>query len=313
MTLPENWTTLPGPSDFLSKISSDLRRGSASWAYFPYATLNVSTWIRSTLKDWKWSRLSEEPAISSPDAIQSGIVYWCEVDCDSKERRDAFANLVQSARSKGLAPRICVLARSNSEGSVSTLRGVEGISVSAWSDFVTSTDSRVVVERIGRNRQWSRGYVDFMSSVVSLVARNDLVKANEYARMALSKIFNDKSIDLDDLWIAQLQVLYPKIDSFRRNMIRKYQSSWVVPWEVIEEDGRVDRTVIDIDDLEVSHLWAQISSNSVEHISSRDREDLRRAKKYRNKLAHQKVLTWAEVNSDFSSRIFDIRIPRRRD
>ena len=254
-----------------------------------------------------WRRIL---ALSDLHSIRKGDgnVYWCELESDSSEVRNRFEALVMLGRRNGAFPRICVLARSNRAKSVAALRNREGVRVGVWANFVTLTDSRVVIERIGRKQRWAKGYVDVMGAVISQLVRNDLGMANYYATVPLRDILADSSVNTEDIWSAQVQVLFPKINFFRRAMIRKYSQIWHVPWDVEDEKGKVVRSITDIDDLEVGHLWHQ--ARDLVDIDDRDRIDLRAAKDARHSLAHLRVLDWQELSSDFGARVFDIRAPK---
>ena len=300
MTFPADWTTLPGVSDYLSKIIKNLKDGNSVWLYFPNAPSNFGAWVRSELKHWQWKRLLRRSDLQA-EILQSGCVYWVEIESDSSEFRNIFKEKIKSTR----FARIGVLVRSNSQKSVKQLRGVEGISVNVWSDFVTSTDSRVLVERIGRSRDWSYGYIDMMSAIVSQLARRDLGLASEYANRGISDILSENLSRNEDIWIAQLQVLFPKIDQFRKEIIRKYRAEWKLPWL----DEKAEKEVKNIDNLEIKHLLSQIKNLPISCIESKDFRHLQDAKKYRNKLAHQDVLSWEELISNFGIQVLRIKEP----
>lgn len=306
MKLPYGWQTLPGPADFLARIKSDLEIGESVWAYFPHAPANIGTWIRRDLKDWDWQRVSHLSEESS-STLREGVIYWWEVPSDSAQSQQDFRRAVTSVRRAGGSLRICALTRCNDDSEVRALRNAEGIRVRVWSDYVTQTDSRVVVERIGRKEGWPSGYTNLMSAVVSQVVRNDLGRAGEFSMRGLREILDDESLDNGDMWVGQVQVLFPRINFLRQLMIKKYSSLWCVPYHRPESSGS-RRTVTEMMELEVSDLSRQ--SDELTGISERDRKDLREATSIRNRLAHHEVVNWKTLSSDFASRILDIRVPR---
>ena len=309
ITLPRRWNTLPGPSHYMEQIVAALREGLSVWAYFPFPPHYVSTRLRKRLLGDGWERVSDR-FFDADEAPREDPIYWCEIENDSFDIQAKFKELVVGMRSQEKYPRICLLTRSNDHQGIKALRKVDGVRVIAWPDFVTIADSRVLVERFGRKKGWSIGYSEVMSFVVSQITKSNITQADVYASMPLGEILSDMSVGKDDIWNGQVQVLYPRINSFRLKMIRKYSSVLKVPYEV-ELGNSKSRVITEIENLEISHIWWQIRDGSA--VDYPDRIDLKYAVDVRNELAHFRVLDLDRFKSDSCFRVLGFKIPHDRN
>ena len=252
-----------------------------------------------------WWRVDDLAQLDS-DSLQDNIVYWCEVRADCAEHRSKFQSLVRTQRQRGRFPRICILTRTNDAGSASILRksNSSDFEVRVWSDFVTPGDSQSIVDRIGRQNQWSKGYCDLLSSIVSQIVRNDISRAAVYAKRSIQDILADHQILHEHIWIGQIRSLFPQIDAERRRLIRQYSEQWNIPYRSATRKV----TVKNIEDLEVADLHEQCK-DSPTLVKPADYKEISFLRFARNKLAHMEILDWKDLSTDVAIRAFGVRVP----
>ena len=304
MIYPMHWQSLPGPSAYVNSIVDSLKQGHLVWAYIPADRMpdRFSTVVQHGMESAgcsKWHRIECEE-VARLSLSNDYRVHCCSLPSDGKDFRDTLVQLSEKAHSSGVFPRILVLAHSNDSKSVAELRRREVVDVKVWSEYVTLTDSRVVVERAGHHQGWSRGYTDLMSSIISQVARNDIRKASNLAARSLRDILCDQSLASEDLWVGQVQSLLPEINSWRRRMLKKHANVWAVPFE--REDGHI---VTRAADLEIGDLSYQASENR-NRVDTEDIQLVNRLAKIRNQLAHMKKVDWTVLSDKVTRRAFDL-------
>ncbi len=306
--LPKGWATLPGPADFIRTIVQGLKGGNSVWIYFASAPDSFQSEIRARMvqQDFPdWVRLHIDEDLQAT-VKGDGTVYWIEIVSDDLEHAKAIGETVAKLRKEHRYPRLCVLARSRDKRSAVHLRELEGVLVRVWSDFVSLTDSRVVVERVGSALRWSRGYISLMSSIISQACKSDIARASVYATRALPEILADSSIESEDIWVGQVQSLFPRINSERKRLIRKYSDSWRIPYSHLGDDSRIVECK---ENLEIAHLYAQAKKN-MRLFDRRDIDTMRLLTDARNELAHLGILAWSFLSDPVALRSFDIKIPR---
>ena len=307
----KGWHLLPGAADYIDAIVRDLVDGIPVWIYFPNAPENFSTYIRARMKHGGFQTWKRLETLEDLDQLvhRDSFTYWHDIQSDERTARVTLEQKVREVQRLGGYLRLGLLASSNSFRSLSVLRNTKTVRVQvrAWSDFVTMTDSRIVVERIGRQHGWSNGYIKIISSVVCQIVKNNIFEAYRYACKPLEEILSDTSLREQDLWVAQVEALFPQVNSERRRIIKKYIDRWRVPHVFVNELGQ-RRTIRNVKQLELSHLCKQCEG-SLGLIEAVDYDELRFLKQCRNLLAHQRVLNWGHLSSKEAVRAFDIRIP----
>ena len=242
-----------------------------------------------------WSTVgTDEARNASPEALigphgaenrSGGSVIW--VDAIDNEVATSWINYLNEFASMDVAPKVCV---SMTTSCAKKCEEEKHLRRRLWLDYVTSTDSRVLVERHCRQGQYSQVQMELKCELVTKLAGSSLSSAEQMARGKLSKLFDIKTHRKEDVWAAQVAVLLPFVDKERRRILKQYSGCWRVPRFRQEED------------LEVGEMWTQAQQSRVLEQEKRRLEWLRRV---RNDLAHNKVISWGTFMSAITLKFAD--------
>ena len=299
MSVVPVWSLLPGPIDFVYAIVGDLRDGHFVIAGIPHEyARDVAVEVAEASKREQlgvWSTVGiDEARMASADALirthgtenrsGSGIIWVNAID---NEVATSWINYANEFASKDITPKVCVAVPTSC---ARKCKEEKHLRRRLWLDFVTSTDSRVLVERHCRQGRYSRVQMELKCELVTKLAGSNLSSAERMATGKLSKLFDIKTHRKEDVWAAQVAVLLPFVDKERRRILKQYPGCWRVPRFRQEED------------LEVGEMWMQAQQSRVLEQEKRRLEWLRRV---RNDLAHNKVISWGTFMSAITLKFAD--------
>ena len=291
MSVVPVWAHLPGPVDFVRAIVEDLRDGHIVIAGIPVEYVGgVAVEVAEVSRRERlgvWSAIgTDEARTATPEGLirahgarnrSGGGVIW--VNSIDNEAAKSWINYVNEFASKDTAPKVCVAMTTSC---AKECKEEKHLRRRIWFDFVTSTDSRVLVERRCRQGRYGHVQMELKCELVTKLAGSNLSNAERMSTTKLSKLFDLKTYREEDVWAAQVAVLLPFVDKERRRILKQYSGYWRVPSFRQEED------------LEVGEMWTQAQKSGVLEQEKRRLEWLRRV---RNDLAHNKAISWGTFMS----------------
>ncbi len=305
MSISTTWNRLPGPADFLDTIIEDLVGGNTVLVGIPDTIRSrCSVMIAETVKRKEIGRWA---AVRSWEAHQSTLNQFIEnYNSDAKilvlwveaTDEDTVSKWVNDARRRFAGgdemPCICIAmpivhAEVYQEDS--------GLRRHLWTDFVTSSDSRVLIERWCRYLGKDPMHIALKSTLIAELIGPDLVMADELAHKSLRQILDPSKFSPEHIWSAQASVLFPLIGRERQRLLKKYQNLWNLPH--CREDGRKIRH---LEKLEVGDLYAQVEHQQV-NLSHADEDRLNWLRLVRNRLAHHDIVLWGTLTSPVARQI----------
>ena len=307
MNFLDSWARLPGPMDLIEIIFQDLTKGKIVILGLPSG---VSSWIsveiaeaakRNGLGQWSSVRSSEADQLTPAQSVKrrsqsenlGSLILW--VDATDKETSaKAWGDYVLRFAGSPEIPKICIAMETTLAESY---RVDIGLRRRFWTDFVTSTDSRVIAERHVRRFEHSEAHGVLKCTLVSQIAGADLVLAMELARKPLEDILSPEKYPHKSIWGAQISVLFPIIEYNRLRLLRNYRSLWKIPH--FRCDGSEVRC---LEKLEIGDMAAQAQSIGA---LKNERKRLGWLRRVRNDLAHLKIVSWATLNSPIGREIVD--------
>ena len=311
MRLPRKWARLPGAVDFLDTILEDLTDRISVVAGFPDESLSsifaieVADLVKQRrLGRWEVVRSTDVRRLVPSKLIEhrfgcgnaAGSVFWIDAT-DSDMAASAWADYARRFSEAPDTPRLCIamnLACAGACGEDKRLRR------RVWQDFVTSLDARALVERLGRRSGHSSANVMFKSALVGELAGADLAFAERLSRDPLERILKVSDHPREQIWAAQVSVLFPLVERQRQCLLEAYQSLWRLPYT--RKNGKVIRC---LQDLEIGDLADQAAASSGP--LSVERQRLKWLRRVRNQLAHNEVVRWATLTSPVAIDIVDFR------
>ncbi len=305
MSISFTWNRLPGPTDFLDTIIEDLVGGNTVLVGIPDTLRSrCSVMIAETVKrkevgQWTTVRSMEAPELTLIRSIENHnsdakrLVLWVEATDE-----DTASKWVNDARRRFAGgdemPRICIAmpivhAEVYQEDS--------GLRRHLWTDFVTASDSRVLIERWCRYLGKDPMHIALKSTLIAELIGPDLVLADELAHKSLRQILDPSKFSPEHIWSAQVSVLFPLIGRERQRLLKKYQNLWNLPH--CREDGR---KIMHLEKLEVGDLYAQVEHQQV-NLPQADEERLNWLRLVRNRLAHHDIVPWGTLTSPAARQI----------
>ena len=168
-----------------------------------------------------------------------------------------------------------------------------------WRDFVTPLDSRALVERISRRAGHQPPHIALKSAVIAEIAGTDLTLADRLSRDPLGRILHTSEQTREQIWAAQISVLFPLVERERQRLLHAHQSLWRLPHA--RKDGTEIRYLYD---LEIGDMAAQAQPGGPLEF---ERQRLGWLRRVRNALAHNEVVPWSTLTSPIAVRITDFR------
>lgn len=310
MSFPHTWARLPGPADFLDAIVEDLTVRSSvlvglpDEAPVPVVGLEIADAIKlNGLGRWETVR-STEVSVTTPlefiarrfdgrDA--EGFVLWVEA-MNGDSAAIAWADYARRFAGIEKMPRICIAM---SAACAEACREDKGLRRRLWRDFVTASDARVLVERLGRRFGRSPEHIALKSALIAEIAGPDLAFAERLDRESLGQILASKDHPVECIWAAQVSVLFPLVERERRRLLDVYRGRWRIPH--IRDDGK---EIQRLEDLEIGDMAAQAWQVRALEIERQRLDGLRRV---RNALAHNEIVPWDTLVSHIAFQVMDFR------
>lgn len=310
MSFPHTWARLPGPADFLDAIVEDLTDRSSvlvglpNEAPVPVVGLEIADAIKlKGLGRWETVR-STEVSVTTPlefiarrfdgrDA--EGFVLWIDA-MNGDAVATAWADYARRFAGIEKTPRICIAM---SAACAEACMEEKGLRRRLWRDFVTASDARVLVERLGRRFGRSPEHIALKSALIAELAGPDLACAERLAREPLRRILAVRNHPPECIWAAQVSVLFPLVERERRRLLDVYRGLWRMPH--LRDDGK---EIQHLEDLEIGDMAAQAWQVRALEIERRRLDWLRRV---RNALAHNEIVPWGTLVSHIARQVIDFR------
>ena len=301
---------MPGPADFLDAIVEDLAVqvsvlvGLPDEAPVPVVGLEIADAIKfKGLGRWE-TVLSTEVSVTAPlefiarrfdgrDA--EGFVLWIDA-MNGDAVATAWADYARRFAGIEKTPRICIAM---SAACAEACREDKGLRRRVWRDFVTASDARVLVERLGRRFGRSREHIALKSALIAEIAGPDLACAERLAREPLGRILASKDHPTECIWAAQVSVLFPLVERERRRLLDVHRALWRIP-HIRDDRKEIQR----LEDLEIGDMAAQAWQVRALEIERRRLDWLRRV---RNALAHNEIVPWDTLVSHTALQVMDFR------
>lgn len=301
-----SWIRLPGPADFLEAIVEDLEDGSSVLAGLPAFSSELAIQVSEMVKrrGLGWSAVRRaEVSLGNPErsveqrrngGASRNLVLWID-GMVQDEGTGAWADYVQQIAGSVEGPRLCIAMPMDSAANCGEDRGLRR---RLWRDFVTSSDSRVLVERLGRRSEQGQMHIALKSALIEEIAGCDLDFAAQLAEYSLGSILKANHPE-EKIWAAQIKILFPLIERERRFFLKNFRDFWVLPH--CRKDGE---KVKNLEDLEIGDMASQARGLRALEEKQKRLDWLRRI---RNDLAHTKVVPWEALISLTALQIVDFR------
>ena len=308
MSLPRGWVNLPGPVDFLYTIIEDLVGRSAVLAGLPdeardlFAVEIADVLKRKGIGRWSTVRATETGTLTpiqsmakrSREHDTGALVLW--VEATDQDTVAAWIHHVRECAELTEMPRICIasqIACAEGYGEEKRLRR------RLWQDFITASDSRVLLERRGRRSGHNPAHVTLKSALIAELAGSDLVRAARLAEQSLSRILADVDHSRERIWAAQVSVLFPLVERERRRLLEDHRDTWRLPH--VRKDGQ---EIQDLEKLEIGDMAAQ--ARMIRSLGG-EKKRIDWLHRVRNDLAHLDVVPWGMLTSPAALQIADFR------
>ena len=310
MSFPHAWARLPGPADFLNAIIEDLtdRRsvlvGLPDEAQDTVVAVEIADAVkRNGLGRWESVRSKEAYETIPLEFISrrfdgrdaEGFILWIDA-MNGDTAATAWADYARRFAGLEKTPRICIAM---SAACAEACREDKGVRRRLWRDFVTASDARVLVERLGRRFGRSSEHIALKSALIAELAGPDLAFAERLAREPLGRILAASDHPPECIWAAQISVLFPLVERERRRLLDVHRDLWRIPH--IREDGKEIQCP---EDLEIGDMAAQARRVRALETERRRLDWLRRV---RNALAHNEIVSWGTLVSPLALQITDFR------
>ncbi len=305
---------LPGPADFLEAIVEDLKDGNSVLAGLPNfnselalhfnseLAIQVSEMVKRSGLGWSAVRRAEvsrgNPEKSVKQRSNGGasrnLVLWIDGTIQD-EGASAWADHVRQIAGSVEGPRLCIAMPMDSAADCGEDRGLRR---RLWKSFVTSLDSRVLVERLDRRSERGQMHIALKSALIEEIAGPDLDFAAQLAKDSPGSILK-ADYPKEKIWAAQIKVLFPLIERERRFFRETFRDLWVLPH--CRGDGE---EVKNLEDLEIGDMASQ--ARGLEALEAK-RSCLDWLRRIRNDLAHMKTVPWETLISSTALQIVDFR------
>ncbi len=302
---------MPGPADFLEAIVEDMTERTAVLAGLPdgipeadFAVEIAEAVKHRGLGRWETVRYSEPYEITPSESISrrrngteaGALVLWIDVTNGGAAAK-AWADHARILAESDESPRICIAMRTTC---AETCREDKRLRRRLWRDFVTASDSRVLVERLGRRFGRSPEHIALKSALVAELAGPDLGVAEQLGQERIGRILAPGKHPPERIWAAQVGVLLPIVERERRRLLDVHRDLWKLPHR--REDGK---EIDCAEDLEIGDMAFQAKDWSSSFQA--ERLLLNWLRYVRNKLAHNEVVPWATLVSPTALQIVDFR------
>lgn len=190
--------------------------------------------------------------------------------------------------------------------------GSKHLTTFRYNDYVTDYDCMMLCLTLVSDLKCSRAEKMYLCEVASNIAHNNVELAAMLASRRTNliqnpynvsaKVFEENEVKVTNLkervrmavWEAQIKLVFPKIENFRADLIRKYESkiSRFLPIKSSNNDV-VDKAT----DLEIGQLYFICRSQKI--IDLPEFEMLKKMRDARNTLAHWEALSYdrlTEIN-----------------
>lgn len=304
------WSRLPGPADFLDAIVKDLTDRNSVLVGLPdkapvaVVALEIADAIkRSELGRWETVPSNEAYKTAPLEYITrgfdgrdaEGFVLWIDA-MNGDEAAAAWADYARQFAGIKKTPRICIAMTAACAEACSEDKG---LSRRLWPDFVTASDARVLMERIGRRFGCRPEHIALKSALIAELAGPDLAFAERLAEEPIGRILAARDHPPERIWAAQVSVLFPLVERERRRLLDVHRNLWHMPH--LREDGEKIQI---LEDLEIGDMASQARWVRALETEWRRLDWLRRV---RNALAHNEIVPWGTLVSPIALQITDFR------
>lgn len=310
MNFPNSWSRLPGPADLLAVIGEDLSGGSSVFLGLPedvpgslFAVEVAELTARSRFGQWETVRADESRGTAPRVYVNQRfngveakeLVLWVDATSDTSAAQ-AWVDYVRRFAGVAGTPRTCIAM---DLAYAEFCQEEKGVRRRVWSDFVTSLDSRALVERVCRRSGNSPMHTALKSTLVAELAGGDLSMAERLSGERLGGLFNSQTHPPERVWAAQISVLFPIVESWRQHLLDTCRDLWNLP-HIRDDRKRIER----LEDLEIGDM-----ANQARWVSAlaAERERLDWLRRVRNALAHAEVIPWSTLISHTAIQIADFR------
>ena len=295
-----------GPADFLEAIVEDLGDGNSVFAGLPAFGSKLAIPVSEMVKRMglRWSavrraEVSQDNPEKSVERRRNGgtsrnLVLWID-GMTQNEGASAWAAYARRIAGSDEELRLCVAMPMDSATNCGEDRGLRR---RLWRDFVTSSDSRVLVERLGRRSEQRQMHIALKSALIEEIAGRDLDFATRLAEYSLGSILKANHPE-EKIWAAQIKILFPLIERERRFFLENFRDFWILPH--CRKDGE---KVKNLEDLEIGDMASQARGLRALEEKQKRLDWLRRI---RNDLAHTKIVPWETLISPIALQIVDFR------
>ena len=311
MNLPHAWARLPGPADFLEAIVEDLTDRSSVLVGLPDKTPGAAVSVeiaesvkRNGLGQWESVRSNGAYATTPLEFVAQrfnggdagGFVLWIDATNEDAVAM-GWADYARRFAEIAETPRTCIAMNT---ACAETCREDKRLRRRLWRDFVTASDSRVLVERLGRRCGRHPEHIALKSALIAELAGSDLSLAERLAAERLGQILISGNHPPERIWSAQVGVLFPLVERERRRLLDVHRDLWRLPHT--REDGKEIQCP---EDLEIGDMAFQAK----EWGRALKPEWLRLnwLHRIRNALAHNEIVLWGTLISPIALEIVDFR------
>ena len=302
---------MPGPADFLESIVEDMTDRIAVLAGLPdgipeadFAVEIAEAVQRRGLGRWEAVRCAESCKTTPSESISrrfngadaGSFVLWVDAT-NGGSTATAWADHARLYAEFEESPRICIAMNT---ACAETCREDKRLRQRLWRDFVTASDSRVLVERLGRRCGRHPEHIALKSALIAELAGSDLSLAERLAAERLGQILISGNHPPERIWSAQVGVLFPIVERERRRLLDVHRDLWRLPHT--REDGKEIQCP---EDLEIGDMAFQAK----EWGRALKPEWLRLnwLHRIRNALAHNEIVLWGTLISPIALEIVDFR------
>ena len=296
VTFIQTWGRLPGPADFIQKVAEDLHDGNIVVVGLPvqYAD-GVAREVFDAFMHGEHGtptivQLEEARAVQPERSVRASIepnrdftgFIWVNALDDRSAK--SWIEYVDSVARMEYAPRLCVAttvshaARCNEE---------KHLRRRLWFSYVTATDSWVLAERHCRHHGSGRRYSELKCALVSSLAKANLSNAHQMSKSRLRELVDTTKYSLNDIWAAQIAVLFPVLNAYRCYFNQKYSDLWYLPHE--RKGGHKDYKIWDAINLDLGDMISQVKAYNLP-IPEQEMKNLHWLNRVRNLLAHHDIL-----------------------
>ena len=254
---------------------------------------------------WEAVRAAEArataPSASVARRLDRGEPDGCILWVDATSSEDAAAEWIDYVRRATGVPDVPPICIGMAAGRADSCEEDTRLRRRIWQDFVTASDSRVLVDRSARRRGNGPMHTALKSALVVELAGSDLAMADRLSRQPLDRMVDSKEHPDERVWAAQVSVLFPFVERERRRLLDAHRAVWCLRLPHVRKDGTLVECLEDLEIGDLVFLARKIAA------LKRERPHLDWLLRVRNALAHSKRVEWGTLIAPAALQILDIR------